>query len=315
VDLPVISPRLVPELRLVVIGAYVTDCIVRTPQLPVWGEEYEARSVHTSPGGKALNQAVALARLGSQVTAVGVVGGDGGGRDVLGALEREGIDASYVECRDNVSTAVCICLVSDAGENAIVWHIDDDVALTVATVHRASPALEAADAVLITFEMPARAIHEAISRASNSHSLVIVQPAPSLIDRAAARSLPWDLVDVLVSNEGEARALIAPGQQAVPARQLAGMLSAELGVSTVVVTLGASGCVAHAERSSTLYSADEVVAVDTTGAGDAFAATFAAYVATGSPVAEAVNAGQSAAARAIQRVGARESMPARSSLG
>jgi ribokinase len=180
----------------------------------------------------------------------------------------------------------------------------------VPTVQRAAPALEAADAVLITFEMPAQAIQEAICRASSSHSLVVVQPAPSLIDRAAARSLPWDLVDVLVSNEAEARALITPGQQAVPARQLAEVLSAELVVSTVVVTLGALGCVVYAERSSTLYPADEVIAVDTTGAGDAFAATFAAHVAMGTPMAEALRLGQSAAAHAIQRPGTSESMPA-----
>ena len=48
-------------------GAYVVDCFVRTPVLPAWDAEYEVRSVRTSPGGKALNQAVALARLGVQV--------------------------------------------------------------------------------------------------------------------------------------------------------------------------------------------------------------------------------------------------------
>jgi ribokinase len=302
-------------LQVVVVGAYVTDCIVRTPRLPGWGEEYEARSVRTSPGGKALNQAVALARLGAQVTAVGVVGGDGVGRDILTALEQEGVDVGHIECRDNVATAVCVCLVSDTGENAIVWHIDDDVAVTAPTVHGATRAMGSAHAVLMTFEMPAQSIREAICCASISGSLVIVQPAPPLADAAAARSLPWELVNVLVSNEAEARALLVLGQQDIPARRLAGALSAQLGIGTVVVTLGASGCVAHTDRASTLYPAHEVVAVDTTGAGDAFAATFAAHLAAASPVAEAVNAGQAAAAQAVQRVGARESMPAASTPG
>ncbi|MGH3267315.1 MAG: PfkB family carbohydrate kinase [Trebonia sp.] len=88
----------VRDLRLVVIGAYVTDCIIRTPHLPAWGEEYEARSVRTSPGGKAMNQAVGLARLGAQVTAVGVVGDDGVGKDIVAALEQEGVDVGYLEC-------------------------------------------------------------------------------------------------------------------------------------------------------------------------------------------------------------------------
>jgi ribokinase len=78
------------DLRFVVVGSYVTDCFVRTPRLPVWGTEYEVRSVRTSPGGKALNQSVALARLGAQVAAVGVVGDDGCGHEIMAALEREG---------------------------------------------------------------------------------------------------------------------------------------------------------------------------------------------------------------------------------
>jgi hypothetical protein len=58
--------RPIEDLRFVVVGAYVADCIVRTPRMPVWGEEYEARSI---------------------------------GHDVLAALAREGIDASGVQRR------------------------------------------------------------------------------------------------------------------------------------------------------------------------------------------------------------------------
>jgi sugar/nucleoside kinase (ribokinase family) len=87
--------RGINELRFVVIGAYVADCFVAAPRLPRWGEEYEVRSIQTSPGGKALNQAVALARLGAHVTAIGAVGEDGLGRDIMSALTREGIETEF----------------------------------------------------------------------------------------------------------------------------------------------------------------------------------------------------------------------------
>jgi ribokinase len=306
--------RPVKDLRFVVVGAYVVDCIVRTPRLPVWGEEYEARSIRTLPGGKALNQAVALARLGAQVTAVGVVGDDGLGHDVLTALAREGIDASGVQLRESVATTVCLCLVSDIGENSIVWHIDDAAAVTPGTVRDAASAMEHAAAVLITFEAPVESIREAICCASRGGARVIVQPAPPLAHPAAAGSLPWDLVDVLVPNESEARALLAPDQSDLADNRLAGELSAALGVSTVVVTLGATGCVAQVAGASRFYPAHEVVAIDTTGAGDAFVATFAAHLAAGASEADAVHAGQAAAASAIQRSGGHASMPASSSL-
>lgn len=296
--------------RFVVVGAYVTDCFVRTPRLPVWGAEYEVRSVRTSPGGKALNQAVALARLGAQVTAVGVVGDDGCGHEILAALSREGVDTSGIECRAQVSTAVCVCLVSDDGESSILWHVDDDVAVTPGTVRGAAEAMCRADAVLIVFAMPPESIRAAIWTADSSGARVIVQPAPVLSDEAAAKSMPWDKVDVLVSNEAEARALLTGAESALAPDGLAEALAGQLNVCTIAVTLGASGCVVYADDRSCRYPALEVTAVDTTGAGDAFAATFAAHLTAGATVEDAVHQAQSAAARAIERPGAYEAIRA-----
>ena len=205
-------------------GAYVVDCFVNTPRLPAWGQEYEARSIRTSPGGKALNQAVALARLGAQVTAVGVVGEDGLGRDVIAALGRERVDVQWVEARADTATTVCLCFVGDDGESAIVWHIDDEVAVRPENVRAAEPAIERADAVLMTFELPVPAMRETIGAARRCGARVIVQPAPMVADPAAVASLPWDHVDVLVPNEIEARALLNGGAD-LTADLLAGELS------------------------------------------------------------------------------------------
>jgi ribokinase len=106
------------------------DCLVSVGRLPRWGEEYLARSIRTAPGGKALNQAAALARQGARVTAVGVVGDDGLGADILTALGREGIDGGGVQVVPGAATSVCVCLVGLAGESSIVWRIDDAVAVT-----------------------------------------------------------------------------------------------------------------------------------------------------------------------------------------
>jgi ribokinase len=293
-------------MRFVVAGAYVADCFVNTGRLPAWGQEYEARSIRTTPGGKALNQAVALSRLGAQVAAVGVVGDDGVGGDVLAALARERVDISWVEARADVATSICLCFVSDEGDSAIVWHIDDDAAVTPETVRAAAPAFEGADGVLVTFEMPAASIGTAVSAATNSGAYVVVQPAPMLADPSAAAALPWDQVDVVVPNEIEARALVHGDP---PVDDLAEAVAAELDVPTVVVTLGASGCATYASGARHRYLAHEVAAVDTTGASDAFTATLAAYLTAGRSEPEAIDAAQAAAAWAIQQAGGHESMP------
>jgi ribokinase len=300
--------RPIHELRFVVVGAYVADCFVNTPRLPVWGETYQARSIRTSPGGKALNQAVALARLGAQVTAVGAVGDDGLGRDILAALRREGVDVGGVEVRAGVASAICVCFVGDDGETSFVWRVGDDVAVTPETVRAAARAIEHADAVLVTFELPAESVREAIDAASRCQARVFVQPAPPLDDPMGAASLPWGRVDVVVPNEAEARALLDArglGQDRVSDR-LAEVLARELGVPTVVVTHGEAGCVTHAGGATRRYPAERAAAVDSTGA---FTATFAAYLTAGASEGDAVHASQSAAVWAIRQRGSHESMP------
>ena len=310
-DVPVTGPaRTLSDLRFVVVGAYVVDCFVRTPALPVWDAEYEVRSVRTSPGGKALNQAVALARLGVQVTAVGVVGADGFGRDILDLLMREGIDVSCMEQRPGVATAVCVVMVGDAGQTSILWHVDGDVSVTPATVRGAADAIREADAMLATFEMPAESVSAAIDLASDHGARVVVQPAPQLRDAGAARRLPWSRVNVVAPNRTEARALLAgAGAAGLPDDRLASAVAKQLGVDLVVVTLGADGCVIRGVDGYQRFPANEACPVDTTGASDAFAATFAANLIAGASEADAVRAAQVAAVQAIQRPGGYESMP------
>jgi ribokinase len=210
--------------------------------------------------------------------------------------------------REDVTTSICLCFVSDEGDSAIVWHIDDDVAVTPETLRAAASAIECADAVLVTFEVPVLTIQEAIGASDRAGARVFVQPAPALANLADAASLPWHQVDVLVPNEIEARALLDSGQD-VSVDELADALSRDLAVPTVAVTLGASGCVLNAGGVSRHYAAHRTIAVDTTGAGDAFMATFAAYLTAGVSESAAVDLAQAAAAGAVQRAGGHDSMP------
>lgn len=299
------------DLRFVVLGAYVADCFVSTSRLPAWGVEYEADSVRTSPGGKALNQAIALARLGAHVTAIGTVGNDGLGRDILSTLTREGIEVERMHTRENAPTSVCVCFVGPKGETSFVWHIADDVAVTPDAVRAAEAAIERADAVLITFELPPATIGEAIALASRCGAQVFLQPAPPLADIDANGLIPWDQVDVLVPNETEALAILrginSDRDQYVD--DLAATLATKLAIPMVVVTLGESGCITHAAGASRRYPAHRAASIDSTGASDAFAASLAAYSLGDASNDEAIEAALAAAAWAIGHPGGHAAMP------
>ena len=302
--------RKVP-LRFVVVGAFIADCIVNTARLPHWGDDLEARSIRISPGGKALNQAVALARLGAHVTAVGVIGADSLGRDVLATLRHEGVNVSKLQIRDHATTPVCVCLVGDDGATSFLYHLGEEVALTSDVIHTADVAIQHADAVLMTFEAPLPALCATIESTNRHGSRLLLQPAPPLREPADLVTLPWNGVDLLLPNEAEARALVhGEDPDVLAAEGLAAAVARTLAVPTVVVTLGGAGCVAHSAGTSRNYPAHRVTEViDATGASDAFAAALALELTGGGSESDAIHSAQSAAAFAIKRAGGHESMP------
>jgi ribokinase len=136
-----------------------------------------------------------------------------------------------------------------------------------------------------------------------------------LLNAAPARELPRELlaaIDVLVVNEGEARTLLRADDKA-NAEQL-GRALVDLGVCTVVVTLGARGAIAVDSRKVVRQRAFEVAAVDTTAAGDAFVAALAASFVRGDELELAVRTGCAAGALAATVHGAIASLPRRADV-
>ena len=273
--------------RFVVVGRFIADCIAKSPHLPTWGRTLSAHSVRMAPGGKALNQAVALARQGAYVTAVGTIGDDSLGRGILETLQAEGVDTKGMEVRQEAATPVCICIIGDDGETAFLWSAGEDVVATPETVRRAAEAIEHADTTLVTFEVPTATISRAITLSHDAGRRVVVHPGPtnSDIDHLA---LPWDQVDVLVPNEVEARALLAGGDAAgtgAPNVDLARHLARRTGVPAVVVPLGEDGCAVDGPGLSTHVPAiADIPVTDTMGASDAFTADLALRLTRGAPL-------------------------------
>lgn len=262
--------RPLDRLRFVVIGAYVTDCLIHTPRLPAWGDDMKAQSIRTVPGGKGLNQAVTLARLGAHVAAVGVVGSDAMGSGILATLAAEGIDTATMATHPSAPTPVCLVFTRDDGENAIIWRVPDELNITADIVGRAADAISAADAVLITFETP-EPIREAAEIAKDTGTRVVLNPAPLPTDPSTLVDVPWEQVDILVPNEAEARAILPAGHPARtgPADQLPEALATTLGTPLVCATIAESGCALFDGMTTRTYPAHPADVIDTTAASDA----------------------------------------------
>jgi ribokinase len=296
--------------HITVVGSLNMDLVARAPRIPQPGETIIGSDFHTVPGGKGANQAVAAARLGAQVSMVGRVGCDAFAESLLNNLAAAGVDHTFVIHDPQAATGVALIAVDDAGQNSIIVASGANVRLSPADVDGAEAAIAGADALLLQLESPLETVTRAAEVARAHGVTVILNPAP-------ARPLPaalLSLVDVLIPNESETAMLTGLPVGSQTEAEAAAMALRELGVGTVILTLGERGALLAREDGAEYFPAFEVTPVDTTAAGDAFVGGFAVALAEGRSLAEAVQWGNGAGALATTKLGAQPSLPTRQDL-
>jgi ribokinase len=262
-------------VRARVVGSTNVDLVLTVDGHPVPGETVLACDAQRLAGGKGANQAVALARLGAEVVFVSAVGDDADGRWSLEQLVIEGVDVTDVAVVD-APTGLAVVTLSAGGENSIV-------VVPGANQHVVAPADEPVDVVLLSLEVPLPVIEEAAA----TDAVVVLNAAPFHPLPAAL----LDLVDVLVVNEVEQQQL-GP----VPC--------------ATVVTLGSAG----ARVGDVVLPAPPVEVVDTTGAGDCFAAALAYGLGAGEDLVTAARRAVVAASLSVRALGARAGLPSRAEV-
>lgn len=291
--------------RIAVLGSANMDLVVTVDRAPQRGETVPGHSLHTVPGGKGANQALAAARAGGTVTFLGAVGDDEHGRRITNLLRDAGIDVSGLATVDQ-PTGTAHIVVDAAGDNSIVVVPGANGTVSSLTEdHRAG--IEAADLLLLQLELPLAVVGAAATYARERGVRTVLTPAPAV-------PLPDSLlaaVDVLVPNEHEAALLTGAGAADAAARSLAA------GGCDVVITLGRSGAlhVSAADQPTVRRVPPFAVdAVDTTAAGDTFAGVLAVGLAEGVDWSASLRRASAAAALSVQRFGASSSMPGRAEI-
>lgn len=286
---------------VLVVGSANLDVSVPVEHLPVPGETVLGGDALWSPGGKGANQAVAAARLGRTVGFVGCVGSDAAGRQLLDALDTDGVSFAG-RIIDDVPSGLAMIAVSADGENSITVSPGANSRLTPADVQAAIAATTPA-VVLGQFEVPLDAV-----AAAGTSSRLIINPAPA-VGPSPALAAVLDAASIVVPNQGELAQLL--GVAPATTRDVLVDQARELAADTVVVTLGGDGALVVENSNVVFVPAISVEAVDTTAAGDAFCGGLADGLADGLDVAEAVQWAVRVAAVAVTRRGAQQSLGTR----
>jgi ribokinase len=276
------------------------DIVFSVERIPSPGETLMADSVARYPGGKGLNQAVASARAGAATTFVGALGTDENGSELFATMTDAAINSSLVR-RVAADTGQAFIVVADSAENTIIVASGANSELSSLTGAERD-AVSAAAVLLMQLELRLEVVVEAALAAKAAGTIVMLNAAP-------AREIPDELMsalDYLIVNEHEACLLGRSEDLSEASQRLASR------VENLIVTLGREGSAIYlGGQELARVPARNVMAIDTTGAGDTFCGAFAAAISEGQGVQDAAAFATAAAALSVQILGAVPSIPSR----
>lgn len=292
---------------IVVIGDVMTDVIARVEDPLALGSDTPARVV-TRQGGAGANVAAWLAALGHPVAFVGCVGDDPFGREAVQVLAAAGV-MTHVAVDPTAATGTCVVLVGRDGERTMLPDAGANSALSVR--HLPLEAIRQAGHLHVS----GYTLLNPGSRPAGHAALTAADEAgvPTSVDAASAAPLEavgageflrlTEGVDLLICTLDEAEVLCGSRDPDIGSARLTAHYP------QLLLKLGAGGALWRAADDRPGCSVPAVAAsgviVDSTGAGDAFAAAYLATTGRGGPVTDGLAAGCALAATLITRTGAR----------
>lgn len=278
---------------ITVIGSINMDLVVQMNVFPKQGETVLGELFTTIPGGKGANQAVAAARLGSQVQMVGAVGDDGFGKQLRANLNEENINTRNV-ATTRTATGVANILLHET-DNRIVVIPGANFEVTPAVVEQAKAIIQESDLVILQLEIPVDTTEFTLKLCQQLQVPVLFNPAP-----AANFNIEWmPYIKYLTPNETECEYLFGENIEA----------ALEKYPNQLIVTLGADGARFFDGEKHIHVKGYKTAAVDTTGAGDTFNGAFAHAITEGQSIEAAVYFANIAGSLSVEQFGAQGGMP------
>jgi len=300
--------------RVSVVGSLNADHRVRVARIPTAGETVLGSEIVAAAGGKGANQAVAAARAGATAKIVGAIGDDLDGELVRRAIADENVDIRYVRVIPGAQTGRALITVDAQGENTIVVSPGANSLLTHADIDAGLRSLEPGDLVLLQLETPEAMVRYVARTAARAGAVVVLNAAPV----PASMDGLLEHVDLLVVNDRELESvakLLRPEGNTGASRDDSMELIASVAETTVVCTAGSEGAFVTHDGRIAHIAANPVDAVDTTAAGDTFIGYLAAGLAADpDDIVGAIETAVLAAAVAVTRAGAIDSIPHRVAL-
>lgn len=280
--------------KIFIVGSLNYDLVINAPYMPIGGETLKGSDFMTNCGGKGANQAFACGTLGGEAYMCGCVGNDDFGSRLIDSLQGAGVNTDFITKIDKASTGVAVIVVTE-GENRIIIDSGANGLLQSKHIDKMLEIASEGDIYLTQLENPTDVIGYGLKRAKEKGLFTVLNPAPANTEITKY----FYYVDIITPNETELELL--GGKQNL----------FDMGIKTVITTLGANGYEIATSDSSKIYPCIKVKAVDTTAAGDTASGGLCVGLSQGWNIESAMAFGSKAASIACTRRGAQQSVPSR----
>ena len=281
--------------KFLVVGSINIDSYMFVNELPQTGKATITSSFYTSPGGKGINQAIGVAKLGSPVSLIGSIGNDIESETILSTLSNYSIDHNGITRTETSVTGKAYIFLDHSGDSIILILAGANQALTASMIEAQEELFKNTSYCLIQTEIPMPAVLTSAKLAKKHQAKTILKPS-------ACTHLSDELlshIDILVPNQSELEVLCPKHSDLETKAEY----FLKKGVDTVIVTLGAAGCFLKTKNDSMYFDAFDFQPIDNTGAADAFISALAVYLQKDYPMQKAIQIASYAAGFSISREG------------
>ena len=288
-------------MDVVGLGALNFDYLYMVDYIAEGGSETIAKDDTHAPGGSSANTIAGLSRLGVRTGFIGTIGKDPEGEFILNDLKKEKIDASGIKIGPG-KTGTVIGFVDKKGERALYAYpgVNDTLKITKKQARIAKSARYLHISSFVG-DGPLRVTKDLIKDLKDTK----VSFAPGMLyAKKYSRIKPIIKKSFVLFVNREEAELITGQSYKKGARELF-----ETGAGTVAVTLGKKGCLVVSEEGTNEVGGYRTKTIDTTGAGDAFAAGFLYAQLLGKDKKTSAKAANWTASRCIVKAGARDGLP------
>jgi ribokinase len=278
-------------------GSVNIDNVFRVDEFVRPGETIVAQSMEQLPGGKGLNQSVALAQAGAEVYHAGKIGPDGGW--LLDLMEHAGVHTEFVE-KTGSATGKAIIQVNNSGQNCIIVYHGANGEISKQDIDSTLQHFGKKDVVLLQNEI--NNILYLIDKAFDLGMEVVWNPSPFVPEM---KNYPMEKISCFFLNEIEGYGLTGEKDP----EKITQALLQRNPETKVVLTLGKGGVLYRDAHQTFRHGIYRVPVVDTTGAGDTFTGFFLAGITGGEKVEEALRLASVASSIEVSRKGAACAIP------